>query len=85
VEAVGGNDGKLPEEVRRQLLDGEVPAGALGTLAAQVLENALTVDDALFDRLRAAGISEDQLFECVAAAAVGAGLQRLRRGLALLG
>jgi len=84
VEAVGGSEGKLPIETRRQLLTAKVPAGALGALAAKVMENALSITDELFGQLLASGLSEDELFECVAASAVGAGLRRLHKGLALL-
>lgn len=55
-------------------------AGYVATIARQ----AYRVTDETIERLRAAGHSEETLFEITVAAAVGAGLARLERGLALL-
>jgi alkylhydroperoxidase family enzyme len=51
----------------------EVMAGYL----AKVHERAYTVTDADVDALRAAGCSEDEIFEQTVAAAVAEGLRRL--------
>jgi alkylhydroperoxidase family enzyme len=44
---------------------------------AKVRERAYTVTDADVESLKAAGISEDEIFEQTVAAAIGQGLRRL--------
>jgi alkylhydroperoxidase family enzyme len=48
---------------------------------AKVRSGAYRVTDSDVDRLRAAGHTEDEIFELTVAAAVGAGLERLDAGL----
>jgi threonine synthase len=50
----------------------------------KVRNRAYSVTDADVEALKAAGHSEDQIFEQTVSAAVGAGLHRLERGLACL-
>lgn len=78
VNTVGGGDGVLPGTVRRALAEGQRIGGELGELAALVAAGGLGVTDEHVRRLLACGYSEDVLFECVVAAAVGAGSERLR-------
>jgi hypothetical protein len=52
---------------------------------AQVAERAWSVTDDDVAALRAAGLSEDAIFELTLAAALGAAGARLERGLAVLG
>ena len=84
LDAVGGPEGTLPIEQRRELLSGQATAGALQWLAAKVLENPRSITEETFDQLRARGVSEDALYEIVCAAAIGAGWIRLVAGLALV-
>jgi alkylhydroperoxidase family enzyme len=49
-----------------------------------VLRHAYRVTDAQVETLRAAGLSEDEIFELTVATAVGAGLERLDAGLEAL-
>jgi alkylhydroperoxidase family enzyme len=49
-----------------------------------VRRGAYLVTDAQVDALRAAGLSEDEIFELTVSAAVGAGLERLDAGLKAL-
>ncbi|MGH3795076.1 MAG: hypothetical protein ACRDSP_09315 [Pseudonocardiaceae bacterium] len=77
-EAVSGAAGVLPRIVRRALTSGERIPGDLGKLAELVVAGGLGVTDEYIRRLLDAGYSEDVLFECVVAAAIGAGSQRLR-------
>lgn len=61
--------------------------GVLADLEAfveKVARHAYRVTDADVDGLRAAGYSEDAIFEATLAAALGAGRARLERGLAAL-
>ena len=50
----------------------------------KVRNAAYTVTDADVQRLKDAGYSDDEIFEQTVAAAVGAGLHRLEKGLACL-
>lgn len=70
---------------RRAILDGQPPAGALGSFATKVAHNAARITDEHIKALKDAGHSDDAIFEVIIAASVGAGLERLERGLALLG
>jgi alkylhydroperoxidase family enzyme len=60
-----------------------LPAG-LAAYVDTVARHAYKVTDEQVAALRAAGYSEDALFEITVSAALGAGLARLERGLAAL-
>jgi alkylhydroperoxidase family enzyme len=62
---------------------GAIPP-ALASYVNKVARHAYRVSDADVDALRAAGVSEDAIFEITASTAVGAGIGRLERGLAVL-
>jgi len=85
VDAIGSGPGEPDAGLRKDLLAGKAVAGALGAFAIKVSENASSITDEHVRALVNAGYSEEQVFECIIAAAVGAGLTRLRHGLALLG
>jgi alkylhydroperoxidase family enzyme len=64
--------------------DPDCPEGLPTLLCAfvdKVLQHAYKVTDGDIERLRDAGYSEDAIFETIVAAAAGAGLFRLDRGL----
>ena len=89
VDAVLNTPGDLPETVRRAALeraagarDGVPPA--LTHYVDTVARHAYRVTDADVASLQAAGLSDDGIFEITVAAAVGAALHRLERGLAAL-
>ncbi len=94
-EALTSAPGDLAPELRRALLDraeaitmgrepgAGVPEG-LAPYVDKVTRWAYKVVDGDIDGLRAAGWSEDAIFEATLCAATGAGLARLRHGLALL-
>jgi hypothetical protein len=84
ISAVGNSPGSLDVRVRQDLLLGKVGATALGFLANKVMFNPASIGGEYIKELISEGISEDQIFESVIASALGAGLQRLRSGLALL-
>ena len=83
--AIADGKAKLDAATRRDLLAGKPIAGKLGSFAIKVAQNATTITDAHVRALLEAGCTEDEVFECVLAAATGAGIERLRAGLALLG
>ena len=86
VERVLNAPGELDSGARRAILeertDGVPPA--LLPYLDKVAHRAWTVTDEDVEALRRAGLSEDQIFEATVTAAVGAGLKRLRAGLAAL-
>jgi alkylhydroperoxidase family enzyme len=63
--------------------DREQPAAATAYLE-KVRLHAYRVTDADVEALKAAGLSEDDIFEATVAAAVGAGLARFEAGLRTL-
>jgi hypothetical protein len=77
--------GDSAPELRRAILAGKPPAGALGSFAVKVAHNAASITDEQIRTLKAAGHSDDAIFEVIITASVGAGLERLKKGLALLG
>jgi alkylhydroperoxidase family enzyme len=54
---------------------------AAATYADTVRRHAYRVTDADVEAMRAAGLTEDEVFEVTISAAVGAGLERLEAGL----
>jgi alkylhydroperoxidase family enzyme len=94
VDAIRTGEGASRPDVRRWAEsraagddDAERPAGAPEALigyADLVATAAYRTTDADIDRLRASGLSDDEIFEITAAVAVGAGRRRLERALAAL-
>lgn len=56
----------------------------IGSYAAKVRDESYRVTDADVEALRAAGVSEDEIFEVTVAAALGAACHRLDAGLRAL-
>lgn len=87
--------GETPVALRRAVADraavlagearseGEIPS-ELRAYVDKVAQYAYKTTDEDIDALRAAGWSEDALFEVTVATAVGAGLTRFEQGLAAL-
>ena len=74
----------LIAELREDAQPGRVAPEAMVAYLDKVWRNAPTVTDADVEALKAAGLSEDEIFEQTVATAVGAGLERLDAGLAAL-
>jgi len=85
IESLVRPGGDTDPGLRRAILAGKPPAGALGSFAVKVAHNAASITDQQIEALKAAGHSEDAIFEVIITASVGAGLERLKKGLALLG
>jgi alkylhydroperoxidase family enzyme len=82
--AVLDSDGHTDRTLRAAAAgDGELPE-ALRAYVDKIHRHAYTVTDEDIAALRAAGYTEDQIFEVTAAAAVGAGMTRLEAGLAAI-
>jgi alkylhydroperoxidase family enzyme len=79
--------GTLDREVRKAIAEegagGEIPPALLPYLD-KVSHRAYSVTDEDVAALKQSGLSEDQIFEATVTAAFGAGLKRLRAGLAAL-
>src|SRR5688500_10878941 len=76
--------GRLDAKLRRAAFErGELPE-PLGSLVAKIHRNAWKVTDEDVAAARAAGWSQDQLFELIVCAAVGASKERLDAGLRAL-
>jgi alkylhydroperoxidase family enzyme len=78
IAAVVHGPGTLPSTTRRAILTGEPVPGDLARLVAKVADGGLAVTDDDVAALLAGGYGEDAVFECVVAAAVAAGVARLR-------
>lgn len=86
-ERVLDGPGKLSPAVRQTIAgegSAEIPPVLLPYLD-KVAHHAYKVTDEDVQELLRAGLSEDEIFEATVAAALGAGLKRLRAGLAALG
>jgi len=73
------------DELRRAAAAVPPAPEAAAAYLAKVRERAYAVTDADVEALRAAGLSEDELFEQTVAAAVGEGFRRLDAAEAVLG
>ncbi len=89
IHAVLGGFGTTPETLRRAVLeraagtrDGVPPE--LTTYVDTVARHAYKVTDQDVAALQALGHSDDDIFEITVAAAVGAAMHRLERGMAAL-
>jgi alkylhydroperoxidase family enzyme len=80
--AVVDGPGSTDAALRRQVASGQPPL-ELATLVKKIFEHAYTVTDADVDALRH-HYGEEQLFELIVAAAVGASEYRLEAALAAL-
>jgi alkylhydroperoxidase family enzyme len=58
---------------------------AIAAYLAKVRERAYTITDADVEALKEAGLTEDEIFEQTVGAAIGEGLHRLDKALAVIG
>jgi hypothetical protein len=77
-------DGKASHTQRRAAFDNAGLAVPLSTLIDKLTKHAYTVTDADIAAARALGLSEDQIFEIVVAAAVGQATRQYDTALAAL-
>jgi alkylhydroperoxidase family enzyme len=76
--------GRLDEKIRRAAFAGEALPAPLKSWVDKVIAGGHGCSDEDVAAMKAAGYSEDQIFEVTLAAAVGAGASRFERGLSLL-
>ena len=84
IDAVLLTPGDTKPELRRDVLERATAPGALGAYVSNVARHAYRITDTEVAQLRHGGHSDDSLFEVTVAAAVGAALYRLDRGMAAL-
>lgn len=82
--AVVWGPGSLAPNVRQAITEGNYGFSPLGAFAQKVAEHAFKVNDEDIQELHRAHYSDDQIFEAAVSAALGAGLYRLERVLAVL-
>lgn len=76
--------GSLPSDIRHAISQGANLSGALGIFTQKVSEHAFTLSDDDIAELHRAKYTDDQIFEAIVSAALGAGLFRLERVLSLI-
>jgi hypothetical protein len=77
-------EGKASREQRKAAFDNAGLSEPLRTLIEKVAKSARTVTDQDVAAVRAAGLSEDQIFELVVCGAVGQATRQHEQGLAAL-
>lgn len=82
--AVVTSPGSLAPNTRQAISEGAYSSTPLGAFAQKVAEHAFMVNDDDIRELHRAHYSDDQIFEAAVSAALGAGLFRLERILAVL-
>lgn len=83
--AVLSGPGSLPPDVRQAISEGARLSGALDVFVQKIVAEASTLTDDDIAELHRTGYTDDQIFEAIVSAAVGAGLFRLECVLNLLG
>ena len=78
-------EGATAVEDRHAAFAGRADDAAVSHYVGLVRSHPARVTDADIQRLRAVGLDDDAIFELTVAAALGAGMDRLRAGLSLLG
>ncbi|HEY8647536.1 MAG TPA: hypothetical protein VIL77_16820 [Gaiellaceae bacterium] len=73
------------DALRANVANTAAPAPELASYLEQVRTRAYTVTDADVERLKAAGVSEDVIFEQTVAAAISEGLRRLDAASGVIG
>ena len=82
--AVLSGPGSLPPHVRQAIGEGAGLSGPLEAFVQKIIAEASTLTDDDIAALHRAHYTDDQIFEAIVSAAVGAGLFRLERVLNLL-
>jgi alkylhydroperoxidase family enzyme len=72
------------DALRANLANTAAPAPELATYLEKVRTRAYTITDADVEALKAAGLSEDEIFEQTVAAAISEGLRRLDAASAVI-
>ena len=73
------------EQLRAVVAETPPAPEAIASYLAKVRTGAYAVTDSDVEALKAAGLTEDEIFEQTVAAAIGQGLRRLDRALEVIG
>jgi len=73
--------GKLPLEIRRDILERRILDGVLNGFVVRVRANATSVTQEHIDELKASGMDEDEIFDAAVCAAFVAGAERYQAAL----
>lgn len=73
------------DALRANVANTATPPPEMAAYLAKVRTHAYTVTDADVERLKAAGLSEEEIFEQTVAAAISEGLRRLDAAAAAIG
>jgi len=84
IQRVLEGDGQAQRELRRSAFDNAGPVGPVGALVEKVALHASQITDDDFAAASASGLTEDQLFEVVACAAIGQASRQQDLALAAL-
>lgn len=84
VDRILHGPGRAPAEQRAQAFAGEDLAAPLDMVIGKVVARPVQVSDADFAAAKAAGVTDDELFELVVCAAVGHSSRLYAAGLAAL-
>jgi hypothetical protein len=84
LDAVLASRGVTEPGLRREVAGGGGPGGPLGAMLGKLRRHAYRITDEEIAALRAAGESDDRLFELMLAASIGDAERRLAAGLAAL-
>jgi hypothetical protein len=84
IERIRDGEGVTSVAARRAAFNGQADDPAVARYLGIVRMHAYRVTDEDVERLRAAGLGDDAIFELTVAAALGAGVERLELGLSLL-
>jgi alkylhydroperoxidase family enzyme len=77
-------EGRATREIRRRAFDNVGLAEPVRAFVDNVANHATTVTDADIATLKAAGLSEDQVYEIVVCAAIGQATRQYQKGLSAL-
>jgi alkylhydroperoxidase family enzyme len=77
--------GEHLDALRTNVANTAAPAPELASYLEKVRTRAFTVTDADVEALKAAGVSEDEIFEQTVAVAISEGLRRLDAAAAVIG
>jgi alkylhydroperoxidase family enzyme len=84
IERILGGDGQLAQAQRRAAFDNAARGEPLATLIRKVTKQAHEITDDDMAAARAAGVTEDQIFEIIVCAAVGQATRQHDAALAAL-
>lgn len=84
MKSVFEGPGRLPAETRRALAERKFVPAALEKFRDKVFDRAVEISDEDVDALRAAGMTEDEIYEAAVASALGAARVRLDAALSAI-